>query len=264
MSDPKRLLEQAGMGADLLRSARGDAPSHNARMRTAVALGIVAGTAATTTAASASTAAAASKWGAYSGAVLFKWLGIGALGGALTVGAVEYATVPATRAITTSVALAPPAPATARARRGSIPAPVAVAAPDPTVAAPVPTVAAPLALAPKAEAPAVAPSRLPPPSASVQTLADEVQSLDRARTALASGDTRAALDALDAHDRGFASKNASLAPEAAVLRIETLVQRGDDAAATAGATAFLAAYPDSPQARRVHSVLALLAAKKKP
>ena len=46
-----------------------------------------------------------------------------------------------------------------------------------------------------------------------------------------------------------------------MLRIEALAASGDDDRARAEAKAFLAAYPTSPEARRVRSVLARLGEK---
>jgi len=91
---------------------------------------------------------------------------------------------------------------------------------------------------------------------------DEMQVLDRASAALASGDPRAALDALDARDRRFGE--GALGPEARVLRIEALAANGEDAEAMARANAFLAADPDGVQARRVRSIRSTIESRQKP
>src|SRR5690349_11114720 len=81
MSEPRRLLEEGGSDVEraLLRSARHDAPPAGSRRRALVALGLagsVGATVTTTTAASTATTA------------LLKWIGVGMLGGMVTVGTV--------------------------------------------------------------------------------------------------------------------------------------------------------------------------------
>ncbi|GAC1599885.1 MAG: hypothetical protein NVS3B20_21440 [Polyangiales bacterium] len=88
-----------------------------------------------------------------------------------------------------------------------------------------------------------------------------MEALDVARTALARGDTRASIAAVDAYVRTFPL--GILTPEAQVLRIEAQVKQGDDVNAIAAAKAFLAAQPQSPQARRVKSLIALIEARTK-
>jgi hypothetical protein len=87
-------------------------------------------------------------------------------------------------------------------------------------------------------------------------LANEIRAFERARRAFASGDAASASRELYAYQRDFAHGTLSL--EAEVLRIEILAASGDPAAARARARAFLEAYPSTPAARRVRSVLARL------
>jgi TolA-binding protein len=84
-------------------------------------------------------------------------------------------------------------------------------------------------------------------------LAAEVALVDRARGSLRAGDYPAALAALAEYHQRFASGD--LDAEADVVTIETLIaQREVERARTLG-TAFLARFPRSPLAQRVHSLL---------
>jgi hypothetical protein len=148
--------------------------------------------------------------------------------------AVEAAVVatasPTTRAITKQ---APP-PATEEAEPEPAPAPP-----------PVVTVASPRrAIVPVA-----------PPSASTLTttvdpLREEIALLDRARSALASGDSANALRLVDEHAARFASHGA-FGVESDVIRIDALAAAGRRDEATACARDFLARHPASAQARRI-------------
>jgi hypothetical protein len=73
--------------------------------------------------------------------------------------------------------------------------------------------------------------------------------------ALDEGDARRALAFLDAN---AAVARGPFAPEAKVLRVEALALAGDDARAKDEARSFLDAYPTSPEARRVRTVLSRL------
>lgn len=123
MSEPRRLLEDAGdcdLTRAMLRSARDDAPSPEARRKTLVALGLGGSVIAAGTTASAASAASAVTTGGASattvvsagGAALVKWAGIGVLGGLLTLGGVQLAQIH-------GAASAPAAPVAARVRHGA-------------------------------------------------------------------------------------------------------------------------------------------------
>jgi hypothetical protein len=235
MSEPRRLLEEGGSEVELalLRSARHDAPSAGARRRTLVALGLagsVGATVTTTTAASTATTA------------LLKWIGVGVLGGMVTVGtvAVVQPGVANERAQVASKGFAPEA-----TRKAAVARQITTAEAPPQPAAP-----------PADEAPSARPSAAPadPPHASAKpSLADEVAALDVAREALAAGDAGRTLRALDQHDQRF--PGGMLGPEAMVLRIEALILRGDRASAARLGEAFLAAHPRSPHASRLRSLI---------
>ncbi|MEO8905705.1 MAG: hypothetical protein ABI488_24480 [Polyangiaceae bacterium] len=90
------------------------------------------------------------------------------------------------------------------------------------------------------------------------SLPEQVQSLDRARVALGSGDASAALVEI-AHYRKAWPKGVFLT-EASVLEIEALAKRGERSLAAARAQAFVAAHPDSPQAERLRALIPVSAA----
>jgi hypothetical protein len=91
-------------------------------------------------------------------------------------------------------------------------------------------------------------------SSSPATLTGEVFRLDRARAALREGSPSFAVRQLDAYDAEFA--NGALRQEATVLRIEVLVDMGDDVHARALAEAFAAAHPRSGYLNKIREMLA--------
>ena len=266
MSEPRRFLKDGGgFEQSLLRSAREDRPSPGSRQRALAALGVGAGVlgAGATATAAVSTASPAVKAAASLG--LLKWIGVGIAGGALVVGAAEVAhSVAPQPAHVTSAALdehSRGAVTLSRSPASNLPSVPADTTKEPVseaIVAP-PSIAAPAAsaVAPVAEAPR---TRTPSPASSA--LADEIAALDSAREALASGDASRALRALDARDRAF--PRGALGPEATVLRIEALVQRGDRATATRLAEAFLAASPRSAHASRIRTLVGLAAPPTEP
>ena len=92
-----------------------------------------------------------------------------------------------------------------------------------------------------------------PPGSSRSSLAAQVQSLDRARVALNSGDAGTALREIVSYHSTW-PKGVFLT-EASVLEIEALAARGERALAAQRASAFVAAHPDSPQAGRLRSLI---------
>jgi len=85
-------------------------------------------------------------------------------------------------------------------------------------------------------------------------LSAELGALDRARLALAGGDARRALEAVDAYDRRFPAGRLQL--EAEVLRIDALAKLGRKDAARQHAEAFLRRHPNSVLATRVRAHVA--------
>lgn len=247
MSEPERLLQEGDdLTRSLLRSALDDGPSPHARRKAMVALGLSAGAgAAVTTAAATSTASTAAKASATAG--LLKWIGIGVLGGVVTVGAVEV-TQSQGRAAKAQAAHVDPGPA-------STTTPPPARAPEPRGEAPAEAPSAePVATADTAAAkPAETPPRPAARSVERPSLADEIAAIDAARVAIGAGDGAGALRALDDHDRRF--PGGALGQEATVLRIQALALRGDRATAARLGRAFLDAHPNSALAPRVRALL---------
>lgn len=206
-------------------------PALGARMADALGMqwsgagaGALAGTSTTSTAASASV-----------GAPLFAKLG---LWGVLSAGVIAAASWQFMRPSDVAHPGEPAAPAGAPA---AVTEP-AVVQPESIRPAAVPEVQA---IAPSVRASGV---RASAPSDDAALLA-EISLLDRARTALRERASGRAVALLDQHARRFA--RGKLAPEAAALRIEALVQRGSHAQARAMAQKFVRAYPSHPLSAQV-------------
>jgi hypothetical protein len=231
MSEPKRLLEENTdeFENELLRSVRADVMTDRNRQRILAGIGL-AGAGLTATTAAASTGAAV-KAGFFKGvsAATVKWIAICSVAALVPTGVyvarshrtVSLASVPA--------ATAPDTAPAARTAPIETAAPVVETAPE-TKPAPIVQAAQP---------------------ASSSSLADEVAALEVARAALRAHDPNGAVAALDRYKSRFPA--GKLAPEATVVRIEALNQRGDHAAAAALGDRFLAAHPNSPYADRVRS-----------
>lgn len=110
--------------------------------------------------------------------------------------------------------------------------------------------AAPSATSPESPLPSAEPPPAPVHSAPA-TLTDELGALKRASSALAAGDTRVALAALDQYDRMKGDKK--MRAEATVLRIEALSRAGQPDRASALAKQFVAQNPGSPLVDRARS-----------
>ena len=142
-------------------------------------------------------------------------------------------------------------PAAVSPTRAVVPAPAA--APRPALKA-TPIEALPeteAAVAAEAPAPAPAPRAVVP--SKVDTLPLELEAIDNARRALASGNPALASRLLDSYQARFPKPR--LRAEATVLRVETLIARGDRAGAARLGRAFLTSNPKSPYARRVRSLI---------
>lgn len=101
-----------------------------------------------------------------------------------------------------------------------------------------------------------APARRPsaaPTTTKLDTLPLELEAIDNARKALAQGNAALASRLLDRYSARFPKPR--LGAEATVLRIETLIARGDRGAAARYGKAFLQNNPKSPYARRVRSLI---------
>jgi hypothetical protein len=298
MSSPSKQHAIDALEQRLLEAARLERPDESASHRAFLALagGALLGSA-TATSTAATVGAAGSAAGAHSAAA--GTAGATALGGAkIVVGATTLAGVAkavAIGAISGAVALGAaqriqasraPAPPTAHVERTAT-GPVeqarrATAAASPAEPRPsVEEIAAPsidTPLDPPASAlsriakdtvtkapPRPSPALVPPtdvveapPNANsnareARSLAGEVALLDQARNALVSGDPSRALLILDTYEG--AQVGTTLSAEAALLRIEALVQRGDSVRAATLAQQFLRANPKSPVADRMRSII---------
>lgn len=268
-TDPKRLADEAHdeLGVRLIRAGRRVKPAADVQRRALAAASL----AATATLSTSASGAAITLLGA------IKWTVIGLSAAGVLSGATIVAMRESERRLTPSfVPSAPPSPPSAGA---SLPPPVRPEPPSSSqAAAPAPVVPeksseahAPLhrpsvhaiqpphAVASTAEA-ATAPAGSAAPAASNassrdSTLTEELAAMDDARRAVASGQSAAALQALD--DYASRYPRGRFAQEAFVLRIEALMQRGERGAATALAHQLLTAYPKSPAARKVRALLGL-------
>jgi hypothetical protein len=243
MSQPENWTDEE---RELLQSAELDAPAPNAQNRTLAALGIggaalsgsvaVAGSAkAASLAAATPKAAVATTVSGGGKALLFgKLLAIVVAGGVVGGAALHYR----------SPASPPPAVA-ARAHQPAKAFEAARGTATPVAAPPNP------AVAPEA-APSVSRASVAAPRAEPD-ITLEIEALDRARSAQGRGDFATALGELDRYDRTF--KLGRLRPEALVLRIQTLLGKGDAAGAKALGSRFLARYPESPLSPRIQKLI---------
>jgi hypothetical protein len=88
----------------------------------------------------------------------------------------------------------------------------------------------------------------------VASIAEETAMLERARRALASGNSTTALSELDTYEQRARAR--ALGTEASVLRVESLLQAGQRASAVALAQRLLAAQPHGAHANRLRSIVA--------
>jgi len=267
----------------LLGSAEADAPSHAAYVKAAATLGIGVGLGAalplapTAVAVGAASMAGVARWSSSLGAKLVL---IGA-SGVLFVGAGALLLRSSGSAKPAPQVRSAPAAATGRAAHATLQPSLAAtvtpptnhepsaaqlvpALPRPTVASaaaarsaeqPLAAVRAPAAAPPVAGAPAArrVARALPAEDSSGSTLAEQVQSLDRARVALASGNSSSALAEISRYRAAW--PDGVFLTEASVLEIEALAARGERSQAATRAADFVAAHPDSPQANRLRTLI---------
>jgi hypothetical protein len=227
----------------LFKSAELDAPSAGAQTRTLAALGVSgAALSAAVTAASAQAAAVSTGKGlaAGKGLAFGKLLAVLVIGGTAGGAALHYqaqfeTAKPAVHAGAPAKPATPAAPVT--------PSPAAEPASSPEAS----DISAAPELAPEATKAAAVPARSEP------DIALEIAALDRARRASESGNFSTALSELDQYERAF--KRGRLRPEALLLRIQTLINKGDAAGAKALGTRFLARYPKSPLSPRIQKLI---------
>jgi hypothetical protein len=263
MTEPKRWIDEGPPEAigHLLEAASSERPADASLARTLGVLGVGVGVAGSaSTAGAALTAASAGKAsGVLALGTFAKW---GLLATAVTAAGV-----------TGKVMLAEPAAAPSAQRAPMVAVSPAVVA-APTALPPVAPSAAPAVPAPEIEpaAPAVEPAptalaRAVTPSAKstpkfavvaeapldAERLAEEVALVDQARGALARGDARAALLALDDYDARFTERR--FVPEALYLRMESRLKLGQTTEARAIAERLVKRFPSSPHTGRARQVL---------
>jgi hypothetical protein len=265
----------------LFESLRRDEPPQRARHATAAALGLGA-TVLTTATAGAQGGAAVAKAGPI---LLVKWVALGTLAAAVSVGGIRYATVVLPRAeLPKPVATMTQGPRAANAPKaapkGATPEPPPAPQARVVPAAPAEVLPPPPSREPtRAQRASDSPAKPAAPAARVRSvpdtavengadysaspsgavipsrqLADEVAVLDQARGAVVTKDAERALDLLGRYTREFPA--GMLNHEATVLRIEALFLKGSSDAATSLGREFLGAYPNSTQASRVRRLLA--------
>lgn len=256
----------------LLGSADADAPTPAAYAKAAAALGIGVGVGASLPAAAAVAAASAAgvaRWSSSLSAKLFFGLSgallVGGAGAVLmrnsdATGALPQADV--ARAALVPAGKSPTAIPSLLAPRGARPAAPTVASAEP--ASPAARIATPGSVLPAQRSSVAAPTarRTPRAAAPVKaaaapvpdsSLSEQVQSLDRARLALAARDSSSALSEIARYRATWPS--GVFLTEASVLEIEALAARGERSTARARAADFVAAHPDSPQADRLRALI---------
>lgn len=253
MNGPPRLTERGcdDPVAELLRSARSDRPSENSRQR---ALAVAARL---STAAAAGTAASAS---ALSKSALFiKWLGLGALGGALTMLGVAHLETARPRARRPAPVVTRPAPLREAPSGASLPPPApptrhtAEGARRPSRDNPARRPARPRKSEVPAASAAFAPIAPASSSAPQDTFSAEIAQIDAARRALARGDGAAALQRIARYEADFDTPH--FGQEATVLRVQALELTGQRDRAEQLARRFLASHPNSALAPRVRTLI---------
>jgi hypothetical protein len=260
----------------LLGSAEADGPSHAAYAKAATALGVGVGlgVGASLPAAAALGAAGATGVARWSSLLGAKLLLLGVSGTLLVgAGALFLHHSPTAKAmIQTGAQHAAQAASAAAAnqRAPSVDSPLAPSVPPAVVSAP-PSVAravtlpgtssmrmksagqgsASVALHPLPVLPSA--RRAPTQEPRDSSLAEQVQSLDRARVALTTGDSSSALAEIARYRATWPT--GVFLTEASVLEIEALAARGERSLAQARAVDFVTAHPDSPQADRLRALI---------
>jgi len=264
----------------LLGSAEADAPSHSAYAKVAASLGVGLGlgAGASLPAAAAVSAAGVTGLARWSGSLLAKLLLLGVSGALLVgVGALLLKKSPSTQPVIQAAAVhrAASAPAVKPARvPAAAPASERVRSAKSAVESAAPSSARPVTSANTSSAgskfgqglssaalhapPALPPARrssaVPATHASPDSsLAEQVQSLDRARVALANGDSSSALSEIARYRTAW--PEGVFLTEASVLEVEALAARGEQSLARARAADFVAAHPDSPQSDRLRALI---------
>jgi len=265
MSDPPRLLDQATgtLTSRLLRAGVDEQPSDVVLRRTLAAAGTGIAIASTTTAAAAGSGATGVA--PVTLLALAKWVGVGTLGGLVTITAATQLGAPRARSTDqgapTHVEAAPTLQRGLKTETKGANIPVITA--DDTSATPSSPV---MALREKAspdprranetsephDPPSLAapvPTLVNPPA----PLAEEVSFVDRGWASIRSREYARVLADLAVYERRF--PNMSLLPEVLFLRMQAESELGNPDRAKAYARRILSAFPQSPQSARARDVL---------
>jgi hypothetical protein len=250
----------------LIIAARAERPSKDSLSRTlaAVGAGAIAASTATATGATLGTTGishvATAKASMFVGGTsVIKWMLLGVGLGAAVVAAVEQSREPSRAVLTTVTPTARVARSLAPARLSRSRAALPFVAPEPSradpVVAPESSSSSVTSSTPRARLSATRAKRLPgsPEAMHSERLAEEVQTIDEARSALTSGRLAQTLTVLADYDRRYPEPR--FAPEALYLRMEALLQASRTAQARETAEQLVSAYPQSPQSARARLVL---------
>lgn len=243
--DPRLLDEGTETERRLLRAGRDERAPERTLEKTLLAIAATSGVIGAGTAAGTAMASGAAVKGSASAsltAIALKWLGIGAVGGLVTMSGVQYVT---SRSEEPPKAAVPTSAPVEVATRAPVAAPVRAEPAEPTPA--------PIATAVPERARSSAPpaSSAPPEEPSISA---ELTDIDAARSALAAGNHATALGRLDAWERRPGKK--ALGQEALFLRMQALSLSGQRAKAEDAARRLLAASPNGPHAARARALLA--------
>ena len=246
--DPERLgTDCSHFEAELLSAGRADVMPDKSGRAIVAALGLASPVAA-------SSAVAVTSKLAFVKSV-FVIAGIGAAGTLAVWGGRELVQSPTTPTVITAPRVVAAAPVTDERLAKAKPAIEAIDVG--TLPASEPELAAPTAA--DVVEPGDSPESQPTPRAAVNaqsqldTLPLELEAIDNARRALSHGNAALASRLLDRYAARFPKQR--LRAEATVLRVETLIARGDRSGASRLGKAFLQNNPKSPYARRVRSLI---------
>ncbi len=234
MNDPTRILasvDSTDLEKELL-SSWDERPSRDAHVKTLAMLGVAGATTfagAATAGASMAPKAAAAGWLAMAKWTAVAVIAVGATAAGIGIATRHHdgATSPSSTAMAAEKTPAPPvvtATATAEAATIELPTETARHATQAHVAQP-----------------------------AASTLSEQVAALDRARAALDARDGAKARKLVDAYEAEY--PGGAFTQEAEVVRIEALSRDGNRAEAERAGKRFLAAYPKSPHAPRVRTLL---------
>jgi hypothetical protein len=262
MSDPPRLLDHAAspLTSRLLRAGLDEQPSDVVLRRTLAAVGTGIAIASSTTAAAAGSGAAPMTLLA-----IAKWIGVGTLGGLVTIAAATQLGAPSglaiDRGMQRQVQEAPTSQRSPQARAKPADISDQPLANNPAPPPSLPFVASHEKPAPPSDPPRSNDTRDPPflaaPVAPAESrpapLAEEVSFVDRGWAAIRSKEYARTLADLAVYERKFPSM--SMLPEVLFLRMQAESGLGNADRARAHARSILSGFPQSPHSARARDIL---------